>query len=156
MAPLFRGVVEDLAGKSSRQNNTPKHKTPQGECIALATCDLPALLSYMLPLLSLPASWVEERWSHQSKVNGPRMLEQVTWSALAAPRPSATALATYNLFPPAGSPQVQVGPEEDRDHLYHPVVEAEAEEPADLGKPLVLSTEVQNGPEKDRDHLYHG
>lgn len=62
------------------------------------------------------------------------------------------------LFPPAGSPQVQVGPEEDRDHLYHPVVEAEAEaeEPADLGKPLVLSTEVQNGPEKDRDHLYHG
>lgn len=49
-----------------------------------------------------------------------------------------------------------MGPEEDRDHLYHPVVEAEAEEPADLGKPLVLSTEVQNGPEKDRDHLYHG
>lgn len=100
MAPLFRGVVMDLAGKSSRQNNTPKHKAPQGECTALAACDLPAPLPHMLPLLSLPASWVEERWSHQKKVNGPRMLEQVALSVLAAPRPCATALATYNLCSP--------------------------------------------------------
>ncbi|KFW83578.1 hypothetical protein N305_10346, partial [Manacus vitellinus] len=50
-------------------------------------------------------------------------------------------------------PQVQVEPEEDRDHLYHPQDDArkvDVREP-----PRMLSLQVQNGPEEDRDHLYH-
>ncbi|XP_014822118.1 PREDICTED: proline-rich acidic protein 1-like [Calidris pugnax] len=50
--------------------------------------------------------------------------------------------------------QAQVGPEEDRDRLYHPrddAGEADAQRP-----PQMLSLEVQRGPEEDRDHLYHG
>uniref|UniRef100_A0A8C3EL61 Uncharacterized protein n=1 Tax=Corvus moneduloides TaxID=1196302 RepID=A0A8C3EL61_CORMO len=52
-----------------------------------------------------------------------------------------------------GPPQVQAGPEEDRDHLHHPqddTREANARVPF-----WMLSLEVQNGPEEDRDHLYH-
>uniref|UniRef100_A0A8C3JLL7 Uncharacterized protein n=1 Tax=Calidris pygmaea TaxID=425635 RepID=A0A8C3JLL7_9CHAR len=53
-----------------------------------------------------------------------------------------------------GPLQAQVGPEEDRDQLYHPwdnAGEADAHRP-----PQMLSLEVQRGPEEDRDHLYHG
>ncbi|XP_051474211.1 proline-rich acidic protein 1 [Apus apus] len=48
--------------------------------------------------------------------------------------------------------QAQAGPEEDRDHLYHPQDEARE---ADVQGPLMLSLEVQSGPEEDRDYLYH-
>ncbi|XP_064320606.1 uncharacterized protein LOC135315575 isoform X1 [Phalacrocorax carbo] len=51
------------------------------------------------------------------------------------------------------SHQVQEGPEEDRDHLYHP--QDNAREADVLGPPWVLSLEVQSGPEEDRDHLHH-
>ncbi|PKU42702.1 proline-rich acidic protein 1 [Limosa lapponica baueri] len=53
-----------------------------------------------------------------------------------------------------GPVQAQVGPEEDRDQLYHPqdnAREADARRP-----PQMLSLEVQTSPEEDRDHLYHG
>ncbi|KFP88395.1 hypothetical protein N310_01038, partial [Acanthisitta chloris] len=48
---------------------------------------------------------------------------------------------------------VQNGPEEDRDHLYHP--QDDAREADVVRQPRMLSLEVQNGPEEDRDHLYH-
>ncbi|XP_009080732.1 PREDICTED: proline-rich acidic protein 1 [Acanthisitta chloris] len=52
-----------------------------------------------------------------------------------------------------GQPQVQAGPEEDRDHLQHP--QDDAREADALRLPWMMSLEVQNGPEEDRDHLYH-
>lgn len=49
--------------------------------------------------------------------------------------------------------EVQNGPEEDRDHLYHPPDDARE---ADTYRPArMLSLKVQNGPEEDRDHIYH-
>uniref|UniRef100_A0A8C2YC76 Uncharacterized protein n=1 Tax=Coturnix japonica TaxID=93934 RepID=A0A8C2YC76_COTJA len=52
--------------------------------------------------------------------------------------------------------RVQVGPEQDRDHLYHPSDRAEVEpEPQFHRARMVLSAEVENGPSEDRDHLYH-
>ncbi|KFQ18427.1 hypothetical protein N331_00200, partial [Merops nubicus] len=47
----------------------------------------------------------------------------------------------------------QAGPEEDRDHLYHP--QDDAREANAHGPPQMLSLEVQSGPERDRDHLHH-
>ncbi|KFZ48461.1 hypothetical protein N338_07511, partial [Podiceps cristatus] len=47
----------------------------------------------------------------------------------------------------------QAGPEEDRDHLYHP--QAGAREADARGHLQMLSPEVQSGPEEDRDHLHH-
>ncbi|XP_042664013.1 proline-rich acidic protein 1 [Tyto alba] len=50
--------------------------------------------------------------------------------------------------------QAQAGPEEDRDHLYHPQDNARE---ADAHRPLrTLSLEVQRGPNEDRDHIHHG
>lgn len=49
--------------------------------------------------------------------------------------------------------KVQNGPEEDRDHLYHP--QDDAREADTYRPPRMLSLKVQNGPEEDRDHVYH-
>ncbi|KAM6347351.1 proline-rich acidic protein 1 isoform 1-T1 [Alca torda] len=54
-----------------------------------------------------------------------------------------------------GPLQVQTGPEEDHDHLYHPQDNA-GEASARGPPPRMLSLEVQSGPEEDRDHLHHG
>ncbi|XP_072197008.1 proline-rich acidic protein 1 [Excalfactoria chinensis] len=63
--------------------------------------------------------------------------------------------ASRPLFPPDPA-WVQVGPEQDRDHLYHPSDRVEVEpEPRSHRERLVLSAEVENGPSEDRDHLYH-
>ncbi|XP_048802092.1 proline-rich acidic protein 1-like [Lagopus muta] len=63
--------------------------------------------------------------------------------------------ASRPLFPPDPA-RVQVGPEQDRDHLYHPSVKVEVEpELQSCRERLVLSAEVENGPSEDRDHLYH-
>uniref|UniRef100_A0A803YSI1 Uncharacterized protein n=1 Tax=Meleagris gallopavo TaxID=9103 RepID=A0A803YSI1_MELGA len=63
--------------------------------------------------------------------------------------------ASRPLFPPDPA-QVQVGPEQDRDHLYHPSDKVEVEpELQSRRERLVLSAEVENGPSEDRDHLYH-
>ncbi|XP_030309249.1 proline-rich acidic protein 1-like [Calypte anna] len=51
------------------------------------------------------------------------------------------------------SPQVQEGPEEDRDHLYHP--QDDGMEAGVHGPRWMLSLEVQSSPEEDRDHVYH-
>ncbi|XP_064001050.1 proline-rich acidic protein 1-like [Pogoniulus pusillus] len=51
------------------------------------------------------------------------------------------------------SVKVQSGPEEDLDHLYHPLDNARE---ADVHRPpQKLSVKVQSGPEEDLDHLYH-
>ncbi|OXB51846.1 hypothetical protein ASZ78_014518 [Callipepla squamata] len=63
--------------------------------------------------------------------------------------------ASWPLFPPDPA-QVQVGLEQDRDHLYHPAAEAEVEtDTLRHRERLVLSAEVETGPEVDRDHLHH-
>ncbi|XP_071604964.1 proline-rich acidic protein 1 [Heliangelus exortis] len=49
--------------------------------------------------------------------------------------------------------QVQEGPEEDRDHLYHP--QDDGMEAGVHGPHWMLSLEVQSSPEEDRDHVYH-
>uniref|UniRef100_A0A803VNZ8 Uncharacterized protein n=1 Tax=Ficedula albicollis TaxID=59894 RepID=A0A803VNZ8_FICAL len=52
--------------------------------------------------------------------------------------------------------EVQNGPEEDRDHLYHPYQPQDDAREADTYRPArMLSLKVQNGPEEDRDHVYH-
>ncbi|KFP07221.1 hypothetical protein N300_07551, partial [Calypte anna] len=48
---------------------------------------------------------------------------------------------------------VQEGPEEDRDHLYHP--QDDGMEAGVHGPRWMLSLEVQSSPEEDRDHVYH-
>ncbi|XP_065603010.1 proline-rich acidic protein 1-like [Cyrtonyx montezumae] len=61
--------------------------------------------------------------------------------------------ASWPLFP-SDPARVQVGPEQDRDHLYHPAAEAKTDTQPRRER-LVLSAEVESGPEVDRDHLHH-
>ncbi|KFP29572.1 hypothetical protein N325_11623, partial [Colius striatus] len=54
--------------------------------------------------------------------------------------------------------QIQVEPEEDRDHLHHAQDDAgedDAREDYANGSHRMLSLRVQSSPEEDRDHLYH-
>ncbi|NP_001376458.1 proline-rich acidic protein 1 precursor [Gallus gallus] len=79
-------------------------------------------------------------------VQAPQAVEEAKLAKDTASRP---------LFPPDPA-RVQVGPEQDHDHLYHPSVEVEVEpEPQSRRAHLVLSAEVENGPSEDRDHIYH-
>ncbi|XP_039241840.1 uncharacterized protein LOC120322471 isoform X2 [Pipra filicauda] len=80
-------------------------------------------------------------------IPGVDVLEE--WELSEEVKPGRKAVSR-RAWPP---PQVQVEPEEDRDHLHHPQDDArkvDVREP-----PRMLSLQVQNGPEEDRDHLYH-
>uniref|UniRef100_A0A669QC01 Uncharacterized protein n=1 Tax=Phasianus colchicus TaxID=9054 RepID=A0A669QC01_PHACC len=79
-------------------------------------------------------------------IQTPREAEEAKLAKHTASRP---------LFP-ADPARVQVGPEQDRDHLYHPSAKVEVEPELQSRRDrLVLSAEVENGPLEDRDHLYH-
>ncbi|POI23585.1 hypothetical protein CIB84_012668 [Bambusicola thoracicus] len=89
---------------------------------------------------------VPEKRLYKSSVQAPQAVEEAKLAKDAASRP---------LFPPDPA-RVQVGPEQDHDHLYHPSAEVEVEpEPQSRRARLVLSAEVENGPSEDRDHIYH-
>ncbi|XP_032551623.1 uncharacterized protein LOC116790615 [Chiroxiphia lanceolata] len=126
-------------------------------CFSPRLCSITALLGTALLLLA-PSStqalsssgWKglpTDRDLDKEIIPGVDVLEERELSEEVKPGRKAVSRRAWH------PPQVQVEPEEDRDHLHHPQDDArkvDVREP-----PRMLTLQVQNGPEEDRDHLYH-